>query len=104
MNFDNTNQVIVHQHQEPVSSNSSNLVIEVPNDIVEQPPSTPPTNQTSALVPPNAPRRPRGRPRRIPGAENVTVRRGRPPITHAIRSERQLMRRLARRSAYRGVS
>ena len=96
LNLDNTNQVIVHQHQEPVSSNSSNLVIEIPNDIVEQPPSTPPTNQTSAIVPPDAPRRRRGRPRRIPGAENVTVRRGRPPITPAIRSERQLMRRLAR--------
>tara|TARA_X000000950_G_scaffold265882_1_gene340716 strand:+ start:255 stop:1478 length:1224 start_codon:yes stop_codon:yes gene_type:complete len=96
LNLDNTNQVIVHQHQEPVSSNSSNLVVEIPNDIVEQPPSTPPTNQTSALVPPNAPRRGRGRPRRIPGAENVTVRRGRPPITPAVRSERQLMRRLAR--------
>ena len=97
LNLDDTNEVIVHQHQEPVSSNSSNLVIDVPNDIVEQqPPSTPPTNQTSALVPPDAPRRGRGRPRRIPGAENVTVRRGRPPITPAIRSERQLMRRLAR--------
>ena len=33
LNLDNTNQVIVHQHQEPVSSNSSNLVIDVPNDI-----------------------------------------------------------------------
>lgn len=97
LNLDDTNEVIVHQHQEPVSSNSSNHVIDVPNDIVEQqPPSTPPTNQTSALVPPNAPRRGRGRPRRIPGAENVTVRRGRPPITPPVRSERQLMRRLAR--------
>ncbi len=96
LNLDDTNEVIVHQHQEPVSSNSSNLVIEIPNDIVEQPPSTPPTNQTSTLVPPNAPRRGRGRPRRIPGAENVTVRRGRPPITPPVRSERQLMRRLAR--------
>ena len=98
LNFDDTNEVFVYQHQEPVSSNSSNLVIEIPNDIVEQqPPSTPPTNQTSTLVPPNAPRRGRGRPRRIPGAENVTVRRGRPPTTPpAARSERQLMRRLAR--------
>ena len=96
LNLDDTNEVIVHQHQEPVSSNSSNLVIEIPNDIVEQPPSTPPTNRTTTLVPPDAPRRGRGRPRRIPGAENVTVRRGRPPITPPVRSERQLMRRLAR--------
>ena len=97
LNLDDTNEVIVHQHQEPVSSNSSNLLIDLLNEIVEQQyPSTPPTNQTSTLVPPDAPRRGRGRPRRIPGAENVTVRRGRPPITPPVRSERQLMRRLAR--------
>lgn len=57
-------------------------------------PSTPPSNTTSEpVLPPAAPpRRGRGRPRRIPGAENVTVTRGRPPP----RSDRQLMRRLAR--------
>ena len=57
-------------------------------------PSTPPSNTTSEpVLPPAAPpRRGRGRPRRIPGAENVTVTRGRPPA----RSDRQLMRRLAR--------
>lgn len=57
-------------------------------------PSTPPSNTTSEpVLPPAAPpRRGRGRPPRIPGAENVTVTRGRPPA----RSDRQLMRRLAR--------
>lgn len=96
LSLDSTNQLTIHRRV-PVSSNPD---VEVSNsDIVEQqPPSTPPTNQTSTLVPPNAPpRRGRGRPRRIPGAENVTVRRGRPPSTPpAARSERQLMRRLAR--------